>query len=137
MAENFKMTGSEKANAFLGAGTDFEGKLSFKGIVRLDGKFSGEIHAEGTLIVGENAELKANVFVDKMELKGRMTGNATAKTSVALLKTGKLYGDITAPVMSVEEGAIFNGKSNMDEKTINRTAPPFQASLEEHKEIKE
>ena len=46
-------------DAFLGADTDFEGKLSFKGSVRVDGRFKGEILTDGTLIVGESASLES------------------------------------------------------------------------------
>lgn len=128
--ENGKMAGSDKINALLGAGTEFDGKLSFKGTVRIDGKFSGEIKAEGTLIVGEEANLNAEVFVNTLVLKGHMSGNVTATNAVELVKTGKLHGNITTPSLSVEKGAVFQGQSKMDEKPEHKATTPFQPPTE-------
>ncbi len=127
MVENGRMPGSDKINALLGAGTEFDGKLSFKGTVRIDGKFSGQIKAQGTLIVGEEAQLTADVFVDTLVLRGEMKGNVTATSSVELLKTGRIHGNITTPALSVEKGALFQGESIMDEQKIERkSTTPFQ-----------
>jgi len=131
MMENGKMTGSEKIDARLGSGTEFDGKLSFKGTVRIDGKFSGEIKSDGTLVVGEEADLHAEVFVNTLILKGSMTGNVTATNAVELVKTGKLHGNITTPSLSVEKGALFQGQCKMGDAPAGRSvAPPFQAPPE-------
>ena len=69
-------------NALLGRGSEFEGKLTFEGIVRIDGKFTGEIFSDGTLIVGEGARVKAEIAVDTVIVQGEVVGNIRAKTGV-------------------------------------------------------
>src|SRR5207237_619710 len=69
---------SPELNALLGKGSQFEGKLIFEGTVRIDGKFSGEIISTDQLIVGEGAEVKANVKVGTMTCLGDYQGDATA-----------------------------------------------------------
>jgi len=64
----------DEINAFLGEDTEFEGKFSFTGAVRIDGKFSGEIFSNGTLIVGESAVIKAQIQVADMIISGEVRG---------------------------------------------------------------
>jgi len=106
-------------NAFLGKGTDFNGKLAFEGTVRLDGKLSGEIYTPGTLIVGESAVLNADVTVNTLILSGELTGNIEAKTRVEIHAPAKLYGNINTPVLVIDEGVIFGGSCTMNEAGNN------------------
>jgi len=107
-------------NAFLGNGTDFNGKLAFEGTVRLDGKFSGEIFSPGILIVGESAIVKADIHVNTMILSGELTGNVEAKSRVEIHAPGKVYGNIASPILVIDEGVVFEGgctmKSSEDKK---------------------
>lgn len=100
-------------NAFLGKGTDFNGKLAFEGTVRLDGKLSGEIFSPGILIVGESAVLKADIHVNTMILSGELTGNIDAKSRVEIHAPGKVYGNIASPVLVIDEGVVFEGSCTM------------------------
>jgi len=103
-------------NAFLGRGTDFNGKLTFEGTVRLDGKFSGEIFSPGILIIGETASVKADINVGTLILSGEMTGNIEAKARVEVHAPGKIYGNITSPVLVIDEGVLFEGSCTMKKK---------------------
>ncbi len=106
--------GSEKEiNAFLGQGTEFAGKLVFNGAVRMDGKFSGEIFSSGNLIIGETAVINAEIKVDTIVISGSVSGNIDAKSRIELYPPGKLYGNINAPVLVVNEGVIFEGNCQM------------------------
>src|SRR5450432_4090484 len=71
-------------NALLGKGSQFEGKLLFEGTVRIDGKFSGEIISTDTLIIGEGAEVKANLQVGTLTCLGDYQGDAKASKSIEL-----------------------------------------------------
>ena len=62
------MKNKNEINAFLGNDTEFEGKLSFKGAVRIDGHFTGEVFTEGTLIIGESAVIKSDIHVSNIYL---------------------------------------------------------------------
>ncbi|MBE9536431.1 MAG: polymer-forming cytoskeletal protein [Proteobacteria bacterium] len=100
-------------NAFLGKGSEFNGKLAFEGTVRLDGKFSGEIFSPGILIIGESAIIKADIHVNTMILSGELTGNIDAKSRVEIHAPGKVYGNIASPVLVIDEGVIFEGSCTM------------------------
>jgi cytoskeletal protein CcmA (bactofilin family) len=106
-----KETAIEKSDikAFLGPGSQFEGKLVFDEIVRLDGNFRGEITSRDTLIVGKTADLQAEVTVGTLIISGRLKGNIKAASRVELRAPAVIDGTIDAPVLVVEEGVVFNG----------------------------
>jgi cytoskeletal protein CcmA (bactofilin family) len=99
--------------AFIDQGSEFEGKLSFKDTVRIDGRFSGEISSENTLIVGESGEIEANIKSKTVAVSGSVMGNVHATSKVVVHKTGRIEGDIEAASIVIEEGAIINGTVKM------------------------
>jgi len=110
-----KETPIEKSDikAFLGPGSQFEGKLVFDEIVRLDGTFRGEVTSRDTLIVGEAADIQAEVTVGTLILSGRFKGNIKASKKVELRAPAQVEGSIETPVLSVEEGVQLNGTLTM------------------------
>jgi cytoskeletal protein CcmA (bactofilin family) len=103
----------DQIDAFLGADTDFEGKLSFKGSVRIDGRFKGEILTDGTLIVGETASLESNIRVSHIMISGEVRGNITASGRIEINAPGKVYGNIETPTLVIAEGVVFEGNCSM------------------------
>ncbi len=103
----------DEINAFLGKNTEFEGKLTFSGSVRIDGKFNGEIFTEGTLIVGETAIIESNVHVSHVLISGEIRGNIIAEKRIEIHAPGKVFGNIQAPVVVIDEGVIFEGTCRM------------------------
>ena len=99
--------------AFIDQGSEFEGKLSFKDTVRIDGRFSGEISSENTLIVGESGEIEANIKSKTVAVSGSVQGNVNATSKVVVHKTGRIQGDIETGSIVIEEGAIINGTIKM------------------------
>ena len=108
----------EEINAFLGAGTVYQGRLSFLGAVRIDGSFSGEVHSEGSLIVGKDAVIEGMLNIGELLLSGRFTGEVQSKRRVVIHKTGVLQGVVYAPALAVEEGGLLDGQ------VIMQGAPP-------------
>jgi cytoskeletal protein CcmA (bactofilin family) len=110
-----KETPIEKSEikAFLGPGSQFEGKLVFNEIVRLDGAFRGEVTSRDTLIVGESADIQADVEVGTLILSGRYRGNIKAATRVELRAPADVDGCIETPALSVEDGVTLNGSVTM------------------------
>lgn len=100
-------------NAFLGKNTEFEGKLSFKGAVRIDGQFKGEIVTEGTLIVGETAVIHSNIHVSHIIISGEIRGNIFADKRIEIHAPGKVFGNIQAPTVVINEGVVFEGNCRM------------------------
>ena len=101
-------------NALLGKGTEFDGKLTFDGRVRIDGKFSGEIFTSDVLILGENAEVRANIDVGTLVVRGgTIWGNVRATQLVEAHAPGKIFGNIQSPQISIDKGVIFEGQCMM------------------------
>ena len=100
-------------NAFLGKNTEFEGKLSFTGAVRIDGRFKGEIFTEGTLIVGEAANIESKVHVSQIIISGEIRGNIVADEKIEIHAPGKVFGNIQAPILVIDEGVVFEGNCRM------------------------
>jgi cytoskeletal protein CcmA (bactofilin family) len=101
-------------NALLGKGSQFEGKLIFEGTVRIDGKFSGEIISTDQLIIGEGAEVKANVKVGTLVCLGDYQGDATATKGIELKAPAKVRGNLTTAAIMIERGVFFDGACMMD-----------------------
>jgi cytoskeletal protein CcmA (bactofilin family) len=99
--------------AFIDQGSEFEGKLSFKDTVRIDGCFRGEISSENTLIVGESGEIDATIRSQNVVVSGTVVGNVAASAKVVLHKTARVNGDVETACLVVEDGAVLNGQVNM------------------------
>lgn len=104
----------DNLNALLGKGSQFEGKLLFEGTVRIDGKFSGDIISTDTLIIGEGAEVKANLQVGSLICLGDFQGEAKASKSIELKAPAKVRGNINTASFMVERGVFFDGSCKMD-----------------------
>lgn len=100
-------------NAFLGRGCIYEGKLTFEGRVRIDGKFTGEIFSNDTLEVGPDAEIEAEIDVANCIIAGHVDGNIKARVRCDLRTPGVILGNITAPIITMDEGVRFDGEMRM------------------------
>lgn len=99
--------------AFIDQGSEFEGKLSFRDTVRIDGRFSGEISSENTLIVGESGEIQATIRSNVIAISGSVNGEVRAARKVVLHKTARVEGTVETPSIVIEEGAVLNGELRM------------------------
>ena len=108
---------SEKIDVFLDKDSVFEGKMTFEGIFRLDGKVVGEIFNSGTLILGETAVIQGTLGVNALILNGRMEGEVNAKERVEIHSKGKVYGTIMAPILVIQDGGVFEGNCKMVSKS--------------------
>ena len=113
--------------AFIDQGSEFEGKLSFRDTVRIDGRFSGEITSENTLIVGESGEIDAEIRSKTVVVSGTVNGNVTAEAKVVLHKSAKIRGDIKTPSIVVEEGAVITGRIDMSSSSSSKSASSLKA----------
>ncbi len=117
---------SEEISAYLGKETTFQGKMTFEGVFRLDGKFEGEIFDSGTLIVGETANIKGKIGLQTLVINGRVDGDIYAKARVEIHATGKVYGTLSTPILTINEGGIFEGSCKMEDATENHPDLPSQ-----------
>jgi len=115
------LQGSGEVTTLLGRGSEFEGKLSFEGTVRVDGKLSGEIFTEDTLIVGEGAEVNAEISVGAIIIEGTVHGNIHAKRSVEIHTPARVRGNISTPSLSIDKGVVFDGQCQMEQNGASST----------------
>jgi cytoskeletal protein CcmA (bactofilin family) len=108
------LTGLGEIHALLGRGTEFEGVLAFEGRVRIDGRFKGRIHSDGILILGDGAEVEAQVEVGTLIVRGgTLRGDVVARQLVEIHAEGAVHGDIAAPQIDIDKGCVFEGKCTM------------------------
>jgi tetratricopeptide (TPR) repeat protein/cytoskeletal protein CcmA (bactofilin family) len=100
-------------NSFFGEGTFMRGVLKFKGALRFDGKFEGEILTSDTFIVGNKGLINANIQTGSLLNSGEINGNISAGGKIAIYSEGKLLGNIKTPTLYIQEGAQFNGNCEM------------------------
>ncbi|MFY9609374.1 MAG: polymer-forming cytoskeletal protein [Blastocatellia bacterium] len=107
-------TGNEVAIGLIGKGVEVSGDIVFTDGLRVEGRVAGSLVSEGgTLIVEQAARIEARVDVGICVISGSLEGNVTAKSRVEVHKTARVRGDITTPVLLVEEGAVLNGNVGM------------------------
>ena len=106
--------------AHLGQGSRVEGKLTFEGSVRIDGQVEGEISAQDTVIVGEGAELTAQIHANTVVVQGRVNGDITARKRVELKAPATVVGNINTPSLVIHEGVLFEGHCAMGGAAGNR-----------------
>lgn len=108
----------ENFTALLGAGTEYRGQLNFKGTVRIDGHFIGEIASEGKLILGKDAYVEGNVRVNELVVHGALSGEISVAVRTVLHQTAKIYATLCTPLLVMEEGALLQGALHMGQEEI-------------------
>jgi cytoskeletal protein CcmA (bactofilin family) len=106
----------------LGRGATFEGKLTFEGTVRIDGRFKGEVFSDDVLVIGEGAIVEAEIDIGEVIIQGTVMGNIKAKRSIEIHAPGRVKGDIHTPSLQIDKGVVFEGRSFME--TATRTTDP-------------
>jgi cytoskeletal protein CcmA (bactofilin family) len=130
---------ADTITTLLGEDARIEGHLDFGGTLRLDGQLEGTLTGrKGTLVVGEKAVLKADITVQNAVIMGTVTGSIEALDRIELYPPAKIDGDITAPKVTIESGAILNGKCLMQapdaakEKPVAAVPPDAKSTASSH-----
>ena len=103
-------------NSIIGFGTSFNGNLDIKGLLKIDGDFSGSIKAQGKVLVGHQGRAKCSIFANTVVIGGVVKGDIFADERVVVLSTGMVIGNIRAPKLVLESGVLFNGELTIVEK---------------------
>ena len=102
---------------------EIKGTLAFDGSLEFNGTFEGEIISQGTLTIGPEAVIKAEIHAAKVVIKGKVQGNVTATESIEVCDQAELFGDVRTAKFIVSEAATFRGRSDPIEGKA--TAPEF------------
>jgi cytoskeletal protein CcmA (bactofilin family) len=121
-------------NGFLDRGSHFTGDLKFEEGFRIDGKFEGKITSGSELVIGETADVEAEIHVKKLLVNGSLRGNVVASERIDLQPKARILADLTTPALSIEEGAFFQGSCKMGQETPSNVIgmPASTAVAERH-----
>lgn len=116
-------------SGFVGSGTVLSGEANFKGMLRVDGHLTGRITSEkGTLIVSSGGRVDADIQVATAKINGIINGDIIATERLEFGRTAQVHGNIQTPVITIEQGAIFEGSCRMSaskaESKITQTEKP-------------
>jgi len=115
-------------SGFVGGGTVVTGEANFKAMMRVDGHLSGRVSSSsGTLIVGANGKVDANIEVAVAVIHGTINGDIIATQRLELGRAAKVNGNIQTPSLIIEQGAVFEGSCKMLQMT---------AAAEKNKNVK-
>lgn len=112
MAKDFR---NAKTTSFLAKGTKLVGSLTIKGGIRIDGHLSGEIQSESTVIVGDSAQLNANIHAPVVISSGKIVGDISSSQQVQITNPGSVKGSIETRELVLEKGVFFDGSCKIIE----------------------
>jgi cytoskeletal protein CcmA (bactofilin family) len=101
------------ARAYLDSGSRISGKLSFDGPTRIDGQVDGEITGKESLTIGETAVVTAQIRAASIIVAGKVSGDIIGTQRIEIRPSAKVIGNLTAPILVVHEGALFEGHCSM------------------------
>ncbi len=104
-------------------GSEIEGKFMFSGVVMLNGRLRGEIVSTDSLIVGEKAVVNATISAARVQIHGEVFGTVSASARLHLSRTARVHGDIDAPVIAIDEGALLEGHCSMGARSGEPPTP--------------
>ncbi|MHC4453089.1 MAG: bactofilin family protein [Planctomycetota bacterium] len=113
---------------------EVKGTIKFGAVMRIDGKFDGELITDnGELVVGKTGNVKANVKVRSAVIEGRVDGNIKASDRVELKQKAQLIGDLQAKVLVIEEGVVFVGKCNVNPEGVKAESQSYKEETKDKK----
>jgi|GEM_PF-4043233 len=119
----------------LSASTVLEGTLKSEGNIRLDGVFSGKLDITGNVLIGETAEINADIEARNISIAGTVRGNVTGN-KVQLLRTGRIKGDIKSNSLTTEDGAFIEGNITMNPPVkVKEVEPEETPDIEDNKGV--
>src|SRR5215469_10167091 len=104
--------------AYLDRGSKISGKISFEGPARIDGEVDGEVHGKDSITIGESAVVTAHIRAASVSVAGKVSSDITATQRIEIRPSAKVSGNLTAPILSVLEGALFEGHCSMQPEGV-------------------
>lgn len=125
-ADNSEDTGQGR----ISRGVEVSGDVVFADALQVDGKVTGKVTSEnGSLHIEQSGQVDAEVAVGVCVIRGSVRGDITAKSRIEIYKTARVEGDINAPVLLVEEGAVLCGSISMGKEAARpRDEAPIEAA---------
>jgi len=122
--------------SYIGEDAEFVGKLYAKGQIRINGKFEGELKADGVIQIGPTGKVKTNIHGSKVVVEGNLLGNIHATQDVIITETGRVMGDITTPNLQLGKGVVITGKINITGGQPKNSKQLFSEVFDKDKQAK-
>ena len=122
-------------NGFLDSGSHLVGDLRFDDTFRVDGRFEGQIHSSGRLVVGDSGEIEGEVHVAHIHVAGTIRGTVADAEKVEIAAGGKIYGELRTRSLIVADGAVLEGNCSMDESGQKIRSAPETTTTETPEKI--
>lgn len=133
MLKTKKAINPKTTDTIIGQGSSFEGLIRSEAGVHVEGAITGDVESAGNVVVGEKGHMKSNITARNIIIAGTVHGNVTAKEKLTILSSGSLYGNLSAHILLIEEGAVFNGNSKIEGKSVATSSqepvPPKKSSM--------
>ena len=113
-----------KVDTLIGSEAFFQGVLSVKGSLRIDGRIEGAVTGAQSVIVGAAGLVRGDITADFVVVGGKVQGDVSASEMIEVLSQGQVAGDISTPRLLVEEGALLDGSCQMTSRAPQRSAAP-------------
>ena len=121
-------------SGFLAEGTEVQGEIRFRDILRVDGKVKGKVISEKELVVGEAGEIDADIDVGVLSVSGKVTGSIHVRERLEIHPKGRVLGEVTLekPNLVIHEGGIFEGNIDMNagKRKEGRDGPHKEVEIE-------
>ncbi len=111
----------------VGQGAKLEGTVVSAGSLRIDGQIKGQVNADGDVMLSPQSSVEADIRAQNVSVAGRFKGSIVVKGRAEIARGGRVDGNITSKTLVVEEGAIFQGQSVMDQQAQGAPAQPAKA----------
>ena len=105
----------------IGSGTTVEGNIDSQGDLRIDGSIKGNLTSSARIVIGSKATVQGNINATNAIIEGKVIGNVLVTAVLSLKSTAHIEGDIAMQKLMVENGAMFNGKSEMHGAVISKS----------------
>lgn len=119
MAKHRNNNHRDELGTIIGYESLFEGKLSVKHSIRVDGHLKGELISTDTVTIGSQGVIEGDITAKDVIIGGKVQGSVTAAGRVTLEASSQLIGDLKTAKLVIEEGAILNGATEMGEAKEN------------------
>lgn len=118
------MNNTNATKNILSSDVEIKGNLKFSGELTFEGKLEGEIQTDGLLTLGDTTVINGSINAQSVVVRGKVTGNVTAKEKVEIKAKTELFGDIRATKLIIEEGVTYVGKTEVNPNKVAPSAPP-------------
>jgi cytoskeletal protein CcmA (bactofilin family) len=111
----------------VGQGAKLEGTVVSAGSLRIDGQVKGQVNADGDVMLSPQSQVEADIRAQNVSVAGKFKGSIIVKGRAEINRGGRVDGDVTSKTLVVEEGAVFQGQSIMDQQTAQAQSQNAQA----------